>query len=389
MEGYTRLPEGMIVIMRYLKFLPLLLLFSLLLAACGDPVTQSSDIGPIDSPTSSNQPTAAPAVMAIGKFREYALPQKNSGLMRPAIDHEGRIWFGEMSQNYLAVLDPRTHKFQQMKPPHGQSGIMGVEVAPDDTIWFAEQYADYIGHYFPRTGQYQIYALPSLTVPDPSDASKSLTLPSAPNDLALDKEGNVWFTELNADAIGRINPRNGSISQFPLLAKKSAEMLDPYGITVDLQGMVWFTETGADRIGRLDPSTGHMSFFIPPIAKNAALMEIISGSHGTIWITTFNSMLLSFDPVSRNFRTYNAPAVSSSGSGSGGLYGAIVDPATGDLWVTVAAQNVIGRLDVSSSRFTYYAIPTSSSLPLGIVAGVHNTFWFTEAGSDKIGMLQA
>ena len=370
------------------KFLPLLLLFSLLLAACGDPVTQSSDIGPIDSPVSSNQPPANPAIMAIGKFQEYPLPQTKSGLMRPAIDHEGRIWFGEMSQNYLAVLDPRTHKFQQMKPPHGQSGIMGVEVASDDTIWFAEQYADYIGHYFPRTGHYQIYALPSLTVPDPGDASKTLTLPSAPNDLALDKEGNIWFTELNAGAIGRINPRSGSISQYPLSAKKNAQTLDPYGITVDLHGMVWFTESGADRIGRLDPSTGHMSFFIPPISKNAALMEIISDTHGTIWTTTFNSSLLSFDPATSNFRTYNAPAVSGSASGSGGLYGLIDDPATGDLWVTVAAQNVIGRLDVSSGQFTYYAIPTASSLPLGIVTGVHNTLWFTEAGSDKIGMLQ-
>ena len=374
--------------MRFLKFLPLLLLFSLLLAACGDPVTQSSQIGPIDSPASSNSPTAIPAIMAIGKFQEFALPQTNSGLMRPAIDHEGRIWFGEMSQNYLAVLNPGTHTFQQMKPPRGQSGIMGVEVASDDTIWFAEQYADYIGHYFPKTGLYQIYALPSLTVPDPSDASKTLTLPSAPNDLALDKEGNVWFTELNADAIGRINPRNGSISQYPLSAKKSAQTLDPYGITVDPHGMVWFTESGADRIGRLDPSIGQMSFFIPPVSKNAALMEIISGTDGTIWITTFNSSLLSFDPASGNFRTYNAPAVSGPASGSGGLYGVIDDPATGDLWVTVAAQNVIGRLDITSGRFTYYTLPTSSSLPLGIVAGVHNTFWFTEAEGDKIGMLQ-
>jgi streptogramin lyase len=309
--------------------------------------------------------------------------------MRPAIDHEGRIWFGEMSQNYLAMLDPHTHKFEQMKPPHGQSGIMGVEVASDDSIWFAEQYADYIGHYFPKTGHYQIYVLPSLTVPDPSDASKTLTLPSAPNDLALDKQGNVWFTELNANAIGRVDPRSGSIQQYPLPVSKSGQMLDPYGITVDSQGNVWFTESGSNSIGRLDPASDHMSFFTPPNNSDTALMEITSDPHGTIWLTTFNSILLSLNPVSRIFKTYYAPTVSGSGSGSGGLYGIVYDPTTGDLWVTVAAQSVIGRLDVASGRFAYYSIPTSASLPLGIVAGVHNTFWFTEAGSDKIGMLQA
>ncbi len=376
------------ITMKFLKFLPLLLLFSLLLAACGDPVTQSSGIGPIDSPASSTQPAVTPAVMAIGKFREYPLPQRNSGPMRPAIDHEGRIWFGEMNQNYLAVFDPRTYKFQQMKPPHGLSGIMGVEVASDDTIWFAEQYADYIGHYLPKTGHFQIYALPTLTVPDPSDASKMLTLPSAPNDLALDKDGNVWFTELNADAIGRLNPRSGSIQQYPLSAKKSAEMLDPYGITVDSQDMVWFTESGSGRIGRLNPSTGQMGFFVPSTGKNIALMEITSGTHGTIWITTFNSILLSLDSATGNFRTFYAPTVSAPASGTGGLYGVVTDPTTGDIWVTVASQNVLARLDVASGRFTYYPIPTSSSLPLGIMAGANNTFWFTEAGSDKIGMLQ-
>src|SRR6185312_705146 len=119
LDGYTCPPEGMFT-MKFLDRAPRvlyviipLLLLSLLLVACGDPVTPSSTIGPIDSPTTSNQPTATPAATAIGNFQEYALPQKNSGLMRPTIDHEGRIWFGEMSQNYLAMLDPRTHKFAQ------------------------------------------------------------------------------------------------------------------------------------------------------------------------------------------------------------------------------------------------------------------------------------
>lgn len=368
--------------------LPILLL-SLLLAACGDPVTQSSATGPIDSPTASSQQAATPAVMATGNFHEYALPQTNSGLMRPAIDHEGRIWFGEMNKNFLAVFDPHTGKFQQIKPPHGQSGMMGVEVADDDTIWFAEQYADYIGHYFPKTGRFQIYQLPSITVPDPSNAGKTLTLPSAPNDLALDKNGNIWFTELNAGAIGRLDAGNGSIRQYPLATKQNIQTIDPYGITVDSQGIVWFTESGQNRVGRLDPSTGQMQFFTVSTAKDTAIMEITSGSHGLLWITTFNSMLLSLDSATGQFKTYDAPTVSGSGSGSGGLYGVLADSNTGNVWMTVSAQNVLARLDPATGRFTYYTIPTPSSLPLGLVEGSNNTFWFTEAGSDKIGMLQA
>ncbi len=214
------------------------ILLSLLLAACNGINTQPTGNNSAGTSTTSIQTDTTPAIIAIGNFHEYPLPQSHSGLMRPAIDHEGRLWFGEMGHNYLAVFDPRTQTFQQMTPPHGHSGIMGVAVAPDDTIWFAEQYANYIGHYFPSSGQYRIYALPTLTIPDPGNAVKTLSLPSAPNDIALDTHGEVWFTELNADSLGRLDTATGNIRQYPLSAKKSIQTLDPYGITVDQQGMV-------------------------------------------------------------------------------------------------------------------------------------------------------
>ena len=90
------------------------------------------------------QSTTPPALTASGEFREYPLPQSDSQMMRPAIDHEGRLWFGEMGRNFLAVFDPQTRAFQQMTPPRGRSGVMSVQVASDDTIWFVEQYANYI-----------------------------------------------------------------------------------------------------------------------------------------------------------------------------------------------------------------------------------------------------
>ena len=109
-----------------------LLLLAVLFAACGGGDTNSSatNTGPIDTSTPATiLSTPLPSITATGNFREYPLPQSDSGMMRPAIDHEGRIWFGEMNQNYLAVFDPRTQHFQQMVPPRGRGGIMGILVA--------------------------------------------------------------------------------------------------------------------------------------------------------------------------------------------------------------------------------------------------------------------
>ncbi len=299
--------------------------------------------------------------------------------MRPAIDHQGRIWFGEMGHNLLSVFDPHTQQFQQITPPAGRSGIMGLVVAADDTIWFAEQYANYIGHYFPATGHFKTYPLPTLTVADPSVPGKTLTLPSAPNDLVLDQQGNVWFTELNANAIGQLNIQNGQIRQVSLTAAKTAQALNPYGITIDPQGKIWFTEASTNHIGQLDPKTGKISY-VSIQGSPVSLMEIASDERGTIWVTSFSSgLLLHYNPKTASITRYYATT-------SGGLYGITITQDS-QVWVTVSASNAIAHLNPSANLFTEYAIPSSTSLPLGVVAGANNMLWFTEAGRDKIGML--
>ena len=113
------------------------------------------------------------------------------------------------------------------------------------------------------------------------------------------------------------------------------------------------------------------------------LMEIASDAQGNIWVTSFSGgLLLRLDPHTSVFTSYYAPF---SSPGTGGLYGLVVTP-TGEIWVTVLAENVVARLDVVAHRFIYYAIPTPGSEPLGIVMGANHTLWFTEV--DKIGMLR-
>lgn len=362
----------------------LLIAIVFVFSACGNSSSPTQTVNLTYSPTTAPPHATTASVSATGTFHEYALPQANSGLMRPTIDHEGRIWFGEMGRNYLAMFDPRTATFQQIKPPRGMFGIMGIEVASDDTIWFAEQYANYIGHYIPTTGQFFLYSLPQVTVPDASNPGKSMTLPAAPNDLVIDAQGNIWFTELNANAIGRLDPHSGTIRQFAITSTKQAAPLDPYGIAVDSQGIVWFTEATNNRIWRLDPAMGAIRSYVVP-SSSITLMEIAADAHGTIWATSFNSgLLVSLNSQSGAMAIYYAPVPDGN---AGGLYGLTITP-DDQVWVTISAFSIIARLDVVADRFVYYAIPTANSLPIGIVPGARQSLWFTEAGSDKIGMLQ-
>jgi virginiamycin B lyase len=329
-------------------------------------------------------PSMTSAQAATGKFQEFALPEQNGGLMRPALDAQGHLWFGEMGRNSLGSFDTHRTTFWQQTPPGGKWGIMGVAVAPDNTIWFAEQDANYLGHYFPADHLYRTYPLPAVSMPATNNAGHILHLPAAPNDIALDQHGMLWFTELNTNAIGRLNPANGSLSFYPLPGTKKGQALDPYGIAVDPGGTVWFTQVTTNRLGRLDPASGQIRYYTPP-GTISSFMEVASDPHGQIWATTFaGGQLLRFSPGRASFTIYNAPAPHGA---SGGLYGLAIAQ-NGDIWVTVTAENLLARLDVPSQRFFYYSIPTPNSLPLGLVVGPAQRIWFTEAGGNKIGELQ-
>ncbi|GCE12227.1 Vgb family protein [Tengunoibacter tsumagoiensis] len=348
----------------YWRLLTSLLILLVLLTACRD----------ASSPQTGK-------TLAQGKFQEYPLPQDKSGLMRPTVDGRGRVWFAEMGTNALGVFDPQSSSIEQIEPPQGAHGLMGIVAAPDNTIWFAEQYANYIGHYQPETRQFQTYPLPTLAMTS-TEQNAVDSLPSGANDLALDAQGNVWFTEMNADAIGKLDPHSGQIRQYPISHPATIQKFDPYGITIDPQGTVWFTEAATNQLGRLNPQTGELSLF-PFQQTTNSLLEVISDPQGIIWGTTFrNSTLFRFDPHTQHFTTYQPE------SDASGCYG-IARSASGEIWLTLPSANQLARFTPTTSRFTLYPLPSEGNSPFGIASDpTSNKLWFTESATNKLGMLQ-
>lgn len=301
--------------------------------------------------------------------------------MRPIIDSKGRIWSGAMGHNALVMFDPQTETFASFTVPDGKYGIMGLVITPDDTIWFTEQNANYIGHFDPEQQHFDTYPLPTVTTPDPADEEKTLTLPSAPNGIALDADGNIWFTEMNRDTIGMLNSETKEIEHYQIGLQPTVQELTPYGITVDPTGTIWFTLASTNELGRFDPPTGEFSL-IAVEDPGSPLMEVTSDEQGRIWATTFRTPhVLSYDPVEVAFTTYT---VSEDNTVSGGLYDLAIDE-HGIIWVTVTMANQIARLDITTNEFTYYDIPTSASVPYGLVIAPDSLLWFTESSGNKLG----
>ena len=67
---------------------------------------------------------------------------------------------------------------------------------------------------------------------------------STPESIAAGPDGNLWFTEPNANVIGRITPA-GQITLFNVPTPGS----QPTGITAGPNGNIWFTEAASRHIG--------------------------------------------------------------------------------------------------------------------------------------------
>ena len=154
----------------------------------------------------------------------------------------------------------------------------------------------------------------------PSATSAPLTIVSGPDNA-------LWFTEFNANKIGRITTA-GAITEFTLPAAGN-----PVGMTSGPDGNLWFAEAGGNKIGRIT-TTGTITEFTVPTA-NSGPRDIAAGPDGNLWFTELSA-------------------------------------------------NKIGRITTGGGFIEYTGL-TAGATPAGITAGPDRSLWFNEFGTNRIG----
>ena len=98
-------------------------------------------------------------------------------------------------------------------------------------MWFTERLGHAVGRLVPATNQ--VTEFPTLT-PD-----------AGPEGIAAAPNGDLWFTQVNADNIARIT-LSGTITEG-----KAVKNSEPFGITVGPGGNPWYTMPPANKIASL------------------------------------------------------------------------------------------------------------------------------------------
>jgi streptogramin lyase len=244
------------------------------------------------------------------------------------------------------------------------SSPQSITAGPDGNLWFTENNADKIGR-ITTSGTLNEFNLGADTVP--------MRITSGP-------DGNLWFTEFISGKIGRISP-SGSISEFPTKTSGSG----PFGIAVGPDHNLWFTEQSGQNIGRITPSGSVTEFPVPttqPNATSAIVSAITAGPDGNLWFgeAEFDSSILmnvgaDIGRITPSGTITLFPLLSMAGPSS------ITAGPDGNLWFTLGD---IWRITPSGST-TEFSLPNANSE--GITAGPDGNLWFTESLANKIGRI--
>jgi virginiamycin B lyase len=144
-----------------------------------------------------------------------------------AVGPDGTVWATVQGVDALLRIAPNGDK-AIIDVPIRQAGLSDIALARDGSVWFLAAGANTIGRY--ANGRFEAFAVPT--------PNAGLTA------LAVAPDGAAWFSALRAHRIGRVH--GGVVTEFKLPRDNAR----PIGIAVDADNTVWYADL-AGWIGKL------------------------------------------------------------------------------------------------------------------------------------------
>ncbi|HMH53428.1 MAG TPA: hypothetical protein VK548_24555 [Candidatus Acidoferrum sp.] len=232
--------------------------------------------------------------------------------------------------------------FSVTPPPGLERFPHGVTAGPDGNVWFTEMFGNRIGRLTPA-GVLTEFALPAAS--------------SVPVNITSGPDGNLWFTERDGNRIGRITPA-GVITEFPLPSANSG----PLGITRGPDGNLWFTEGDGNRIGRITPAGVITEFPLPTAGSSPS--GITNGPDGRLWFTEFAGRV---GAITTTGAIAEVPLPSGSPAD-------IVTGPDGNVWFTDRTTARIGRMAPNGAT-SFFVLSTDLTGTSTIAVGPDGNLW--------------
>lgn len=237
-------------------------------------------------------------------------------------EEDGTIWFNLTGSGLLAKVTPATRTVEALKPTTTKQVGDWITLDPHGGVW--AQSPGGAVHFDPRTGTWTEYT-------DPPVEGRNLSTYG----IAADADGNGWTSNYVTDGYFVHDRKTGETAHLPLPKRKNpAEAL----FTEEEQRFFNSIEQEFRARGRLNGQA---------VRKPGGDLRT-----NVVWGPTWHGdALLKLDVRTRKFTSYPYPLPHANG------YHARVDK-DGMVWVVFTNEDMVGKFDPKTARWTTYDLPT-------------------------------
>lgn len=180
---------------------------------------------------------------------EFALPAETFVSPVVAVDRRGRPWVAltpaDGTHARLYTLDEG--RWLQRDVPGVGRFVTGMAFDRQDRLWLAAPEKNAIARY--DSGKVRLYPVPTAN--------------AFPQQVFVDPENRIWFTEWNGHRIGTLSD-TGRIKEYALPPEEES----PLTLAFARDGKIWFSALFNYNLFRLDPRTGGIKEYVVPPPSN-------------------------------------------------------------------------------------------------------------------------
>ena len=203
---------------------------------------------------------------ATSDLKRYPVATKGAWQHTLRADTQGNVWFSNFtSASLLGRFDPATNAVTEYDllekwKVRGWNGY-GLTVDAQDRVWQVGLTTSAIGMYDSREDRWATY-------PIASPARR----------LTVDAKGLVWACQFFGNALSRIDPATGRVTEFPLPLKYGSA----YEVWPDADDNLWVTNDVYNALVKFDQATSRYTY-VPYPDLEAHTPKLETDADGTIW----------------------------------------------------------------------------------------------------------
>ena len=330
-------------------------------------------------------PPPAPTGKAIqAKITEWDMGRQDATMVHDLeLGSDGKVYAVDMTNDAILTLDPATGARETIAFPDGKDpesddnprkGPHSIEMDKEGNMWMTLALSGQMSKYDVTTGEFTTTS--SMPAPRPRGAYPH-TLRINHN-TAQDPKGLVWYTDAGADVYS-LDPETLEVVHYKLPTADQAvgsgrgesRGRTPYGISISpVDGTVWYSKLNGNRIGRINPNVegGDVKEWNPPFRGPRRLHV---APDGMVWVPGFGTgNFAKFDPNTEEWTQYQIP------NGDNQIpYALNIHPETGDIWICGTGNDTLSRFIPETEEFIEYRMPSRVTYTREIEFGEDGSVW--------------